>query len=364
MTASAEQPPSRRTLAAAVQSALGSGYATVVASLVALAILSPILAPGSLGKSALLSMLPFAAILAVVAAGQTIIIQQAGIDLSVAGAVSLSAMLMNTVAAGQNANIAAGIVIAIAGTLVAGALTGLAVSWFSVTPLVATLAMNGLLLGVVLEISGGQNAVRSPERITSFALGRTIGVPDLVWVTALVLAVMAFVTTKTIYGRRFIAVGISPRAARAAGIRSIGYTVSAFALAGVCYGIAGVMLAAYSGSPSIFVGNAYLLPSIASVVVGGTALAGGKGSIVATALGALFLTQLDQVISGLGGPNSVQDIVQGAVILFALTLRGSILYVRRQVRRRPGAGREVGLPDAEVQEPALAGRPDASDDVH
>ncbi|CAN5238993.1 ABC transporter permease [soil metagenome] len=316
------------------QAVLGSRYATVVVALVGLAVLSPILAPGSLGQSALLSMLPFAAILAVVAAGQTMIIQQAGIDLSVPGAVSLSAMLMNTIAAGDDSRIAPAVLVALAGTLLAGIVTGLAVSWFSVTPLVATLAVNGLLLGTVLAISGGQSAMQSPKALTDLALGRTIGVPNLVIAAVVAIALVTFVTTKTVYGRRFVAVGVSPRAARAAGIRTVGYTVSAFALAGLCYGLAGVMLAAYSGAPSVFVGNSYLLPSIAAVVIGGTALSGGKGSIAATALGALFLTQLDQVVSGLGGPNAVQDIVQGAVILFALTLHGLITFIRTRIRYR------------------------------
>jgi ribose transport system permease protein len=350
-----------------VQSALSSRYATVVVSLIAIIIVSPILATGSLGQSALLSMLPFAAILAVAAAGQTIVVQQAGIDLSVPGAISLSAMLMNTVEGGRDSMVVPGIIVALVATLAAGALTGLAVSWFSVTPLVATLAVNGLLLGTVLAISGGQNAIRSPDSITNFALGRWLGIPDLVWVTIVVLALVTFITTKTIFGRRFVAVGVSPRAARAAGISATGYTVAAFTLAGFCYGIAGIMLAAFLGSPSIDVGTNYLLPSIAAVVIGGTALTGGKGSIVASALGALFLTQLNSVVSGIGGPTSVQDIVQGAVILFALTLRGLITYIRRRTRRRlpelPIA-EESELPEVEEPRPVLAGRPDASDDVH
>ncbi|HEY4226087.1 MAG TPA: ABC transporter permease [Pseudolysinimonas sp.] len=347
------------------QAVLGSRYATVVVSLIALAILSPILATGSLSSSALLSMLPFAAILAVVAAGQTIIVQQAGIDLSVPGAVSLAAMLQNTIADGKDSNILLAMVISLAATVIAGVLTGLAVSWFSVTPLVATLAVNGLTLGAVLMISGGQNAIRSPNSITAFTLGQTIGVPNLVWVAAIVIAIVTFVTTRTVFGRRFVAVGVSPRAARAAGISSIGYTVAAFAIAGFCYGVAGVMLAAFQGSPSIDVGTDYLLPSIAAVVIGGTALTGGRGSIVATALGALFLTQLDRLVSGIGGPTSIQDIVQGAVILFALTLRGLILFIRNRVRRRsPAPPDDPGLPSSDESEPVLAGRPPADDDLH
>ncbi len=366
MTATNKDSAGPGRAAAWVQGAVASRYATVVIALVALAILSPILATGSLSQSALLSMLPFAAALAVAAAGQTIIVQQAGIDLSVPGAISLAAMLMNTIARGSDSMIVPGILVAIAATVAAGVLTGLAVSWFSVTPLVATLAVNGLLIGTVLIISGGQTAIHTPEAANAFALGRSLGVPNLVWVTIVVLALVTFLTTKTIYGRRFVAVGVSPRAARAAGINTTGYTVSAFAIAGLCYGIAGVMLAAFLSVPSIDVGDDYLLPSIAAVVVGGTALLGGKGSIVASALGALFLTQLDAVVSGIGAPTSLQDIVQGAVILFALTLRGLIGYIRRRTRGGPrpdNAAVESGLPEEEA-EPVLAGRPDSSDDIH
>ena len=214
-TTSSHQRPSRA--ATWLAGAFASRYATVVVALIALAILSPILATGSLSPSALLSMLPFAAALAVAAAGQTIIIQQAGIDLSVPGAISLAAMLMNTIAHSNNALILPAIAAAVAATIVAGALTGFAVSWFSVTPLVATLAVNGLLLGTVLIVSGGQTAIHTPTDVNAFALGRSLGVPNLVWVAIVVLAIVTFITTKTIYGRRFIAVGVSPRAARAAG---------------------------------------------------------------------------------------------------------------------------------------------------
>lgn len=330
-------PAVRMRVMTVVRSSMSSRYATVGVALVALVVASSILAPGSLDQSAVLAMMPFVAVLAVVAAGQTIVVQQSGIDLSVAGAVSLSAMLMNTVAAGDNERSLLGLAVALVGAGIGGVVTGVAVAWFGVTPLVATLAVNGLLLGAVLALSGGQSATPAPSILNDFALGRTVGVPNLVLVAVLVLAALVFATTRTVFGRRFIAIGVSPRAARAAGIRTVAYTVAAFALAGVCYGIGGVMLAAFTGTPSVFVGSGYLLPSIAAVVIGGTALSGGKGSIAATALGALFLTQLDQVVSGLGGPNAVQMIVQGLVILFALTLRGLLVALRAAVSRRPSS---------------------------
>jgi ribose transport system permease protein len=311
-----------------------SRYSSVVLALVALAILSPVLAPGSLSQSALLSMLPFAAVLAIAAAGQTLVVQQAGIDLSVPGAISVSAMLMNTVARTQEGLPALlGIAVAILVPVLAGVLTGLVVSWFRVTPLVATLAMNGLLLGLVLFISGGQIAPRAPESLTGFALGRSLGIPNLVIVAVVVIALLVLLTTRTVFGRRFIAVGTGLRTSAIAGVPTTRYTALAFALAGACYGLAGVMLATFLGSPAVFVGNDYLLTSIAAVVVGGTVLTGGKGSIVASALGALFLTQVGRVISGMGAPASIQLIVEGAVLLVALALHLSLGRIRRSPAR-------------------------------
>jgi ribose transport system permease protein len=129
------------------------------------------------------------------------------------------------------------------------------------------------------------------------------------------------------------------------------------------------MLATFLGSPSIDAGNTYLLPSIAAVVVGGTALTGGKGSIIASALGALFLTQLNAVVSGMGATTSVQLIVEGAVILFALTLRGLLRVARLRLPRRPtpvAAASRMADPDPrdDQAEPMAVGQPSTSDNGH
>lgn len=329
-----------------------SPYASVVVALAILAAVSPLLASGSLSSSALLSMLPFAAILAIAAVGQTLIIQQAGIDLSVPGAISASAMIMNTVAARQDGWPAVlAVVLAIAVPVLAGSVTGLIVSWFRVTPLVATLAMNGILLGFVLYISGGQLAAKAPQSFTDFALSRTLNIPNTVIVAVVFISLISVLTTRTVYGRRLVSVGSSLRAAHVAGIPTVRYTTSAFALAGVCYGLAGVLLSAYLGNPSVFVGNDYLLTTIAAVVVGGTALRGGKGSVVASALGALFLTQIDRVVSGTGAPQAIQLIVEGSVLFFALAFHITL----RRVRQRRAGMRARGLAEQHVKASVIGG---------
>jgi ribose transport system permease protein len=118
-----------------------------------------------------------------------------------------------------------------------------------------------------------------------------------------------------------VAVGASPPAAHAAGIRVRDYQVATYVVASLCYGAAGILLAGFLRTPNIDAGNSYLLPTIAAVVLGGTSLAGGQGSVVATAIGALFLTQLEQVVLGLGADESYKLIIQGSIIALGMMLR-------------------------------------------
>jgi ribose transport system permease protein len=116
-------------------------------------------------------------------------------------------------------------------------------------------------------------------------------------------------------------IGTSARAARAAGLPVLSYTTLTYVVAALLYGTAGVLLAGYLRTPGLSAGDTYLLPSIAAVVLGGTSLAGGSGSVVATAGGALFLTQLQQVVFGAGAPSSVQLLIQAGAIAVGMSLR-------------------------------------------
>ena len=135
-------------------------------------------------------------------------------------------------------------------------------------------------------------------------------------------------------GRRFVAVGASPAAAHAAGVRVKAYEVATYVFASITYGAAGILVAGFLETPGISAGNNYLLPTIAAVVLGGTSLVGGVGSVVATGGGALFLTQLDQVVRGMGYGTAVQYIIQGLIIALGMAV-GSVQW--RRLRERSGA---------------------------
>jgi ribose transport system permease protein len=134
-----------------------------------------------------------------------------------------------------------------------------------------------------------------------------------------------------------VSVGASVQAARAAGVRVELARLSTYMAAAVCYAVAGIVLAGYLSTPNIGMGESYLLPTVAAVVVGGTALTGGRGNIVGTAVAAVFLTQLTQLVLSMGAPTSTQLVIQSAVIAIAAALqvrdRESMLAFLRS--RRP-----------------------------
>jgi ribose transport system permease protein len=317
----------------------------------ALFLLSLILEPDSVRHSALLGMLPFAAVLAIAAMGQTLVVQQGGIDLSVPGMMSLAIVLLTSYPNGDSGKLVSAIVIAFAATLAAGAISGAVISVIGVTPIVATLGMNAVLYGVVIQVSAG-NPPPTTSALARFASGKLVGVPNTVIIAVVLAALTALVIKRTIVGRRFEAVGSGLFGARAAGLRARRYQLATYVVAAALYCTAGILLAGVVPSPSAFQGDSYLLPSVAAVVLGGTSLLGGRGSVIATAVAALFLSQLDQFVLVMGANQGVQNLVDAGALAVGLAIY-SVPWrrLRRNVRRPSpdGTGRlerstEPGLP--------------------
>jgi ribose transport system permease protein len=298
--------------------------------------LSPLLAEGSLSGTAVEgTLLPFAGILAIAAIGQTLVIQQGGLDLSVPGTLSLGVVLAVTIPEGNNGELWFALLVVVAVGLAAGLINGLFVTRLGVTPLVATLGMNAVLLGVMLEVTGGSIAFRAPSNLNEFANSEVTGVSTLAVLALGVVAIVAILMRRTIWGRRFDLVGASPLAARAAGISVERYQLASYVAAGGCYAIAGALLAGKLGSPQLFAGNEYLLPTIAAVVLGGTALGGGRGSVVATAGGVLFFLQLEQIVQIRSDELADEYLVQGVIVALAMGAR-SVPWRRLLARARGG----------------------------
>jgi ribose transport system permease protein len=311
--ATARSEPSRRRIAAG-RPALG-----IVAATILLFAFSWAIEPQSVSHSSLLGMLPFAGILAIAAMGQTMVIQQGGIDLSVPGMLSLTVVLMTRFPDGDSGKLAPALAISLGALLAAGLVNGLLVSRVGITSIVATLGMNALLYGAVIQISGGTPR-STTARLHSFATGSLLGVPVPVLVAAALALIVWFAVKRMVVGRRFEAVGASAVAARAAGLGAPRYRLAAYVAAALLYWAAGVLLAGVVQTPSVFQGDSYLLPSVAAVVLGGTSLLGGRGSAIASAVAALFLSQLDQLVLTTGVRSAVQNLVQAGVLAIGIAI--------------------------------------------
>jgi ribose transport system permease protein len=299
--------------------AVSKGFVTIAIATAALFIVSLIAAPTSVSQGALLGMLPFAAVLSIVGLGQMLVVQQGGIDLSIPGAVSLAIVIVSHEPNGDDSKLLPAVILALAVAIGAGLLNGFLVGRLGLNAIIATLGTNALLFGVVLGISGGSPR-RTTNLLASIAGGVSLGIPNAVYFAIATLVVVALVLKKTVAGRRFEATGANPATARVAGLRVQLQQMSAYVWAQLLYCLAGILLAGITAQPTAFQGNAYLLPAVAVVVLGGTSLLGGRGFPVATVIAALFLSQLDQFVLALGVPFAVRNLVQAAALAAGVAL--------------------------------------------
>jgi ribose transport system permease protein len=287
-----------------------------------LVLIGGIAAPSTISTAAILSTLPYFAILAVASIGQHLVIQQRGLDLSTAGVMSFCAVVVTKL---PDSSTDTGVVIlwifaALATGALIGAITGLIVTLLQVPPLVTTIGVNAILFGLTYFVSTGAS-VQSPPMMVKFFTASFLYVPTLVWMLILVAGVTVFVLTFTTVGRRFIAVSVNPAAAHVVGVPLRAYSILTYTIAGLMYAIAALMLSGYLVSPTVLCGLPYLLGTIAAVVVGGNPLGGlTKGSVVATVIGAFFLTYLAQLVTALGFGSSAEDLADALIVLGGVAL--------------------------------------------
>jgi ribose transport system permease protein len=304
-----------------------SEFSWIWVGLILLFSVSSVVAPGTMTRGSILAMLPFAGILTIVATGQTLVIQQRGLDMSAIGMVSLAGVVMARTGFGLDSLVLAVLATVCVGAIV-GVVNGTLVSRLAITPLVATLAVNALLIGGVRSLTGNV-PVNVPTIMQTISHAQFVGLPANVLFAFAFVVTAWFITRKTAIGRRFVAVGVNPRAAETAGVRVLQYRIGAYVASAVCFSAAGMLLAGFIGSASQTSGDDYLLPAIAAVVVGGTPFTGGKGSVIASAVAALFMAQLGQLVLALGAGPAVQLLVQAGAILLATTVRHLPTAVRK-----------------------------------
>lgn len=284
--------------------------------LVALVLVTGLIEPNYLSVSGLRNTVLLAAPLGIMAGAQTILMLTGGIDLSV-GMIATAAAY---VAANQSPN---GSLIAISlGLLVgvlAGAVNGVGVGVFRVNPIIMTLAMSAILVGLFTALSFTvlQGSTTVNEFISTLGGGSFFGnrIPynALVWAGVSILIVYGL--RRTGYGRLLYAIGDNPVAARLAGVRSWQVLIAVYALAGLLAALAGILLAGRTGAVDLQLAVNFLLPSVAAAVIGGTSIFGGIGSYSGTIVGALILGVLATMLTFLNAGQAIQQIVYGSIVL-------------------------------------------------
>ncbi len=262
-----------------------------------------------------------ASITAIIAAGMTFVILTGGIDLSVGSVVAVAGIVAtSTLKAGVGgaAGIALGIALALAFGALSGAVAGLFVTRFSVAPFIVTLALMTVWRGTAFVATQGRPVWELPEGFGYLGSGRPLGVPLPTLVMLGVYAVAHVALLHTRFGRYVLAVGGNAEAARLAGIRTRRIVAGVYVLSGVRAAASGVLLASRMNSGQPNAGLMYELDVIAAVVVGGTSLSGGRGSIAGTFLGATLIAVLRNGLNLLNVNSYVQQVVVGAVILLAV----------------------------------------------
>jgi len=262
-------------------------------------------------------------IVALGAIGMTVVIVSAGIDLAVGSTIALTGVLSAILLREGQPPWAALAAAVLCGGIV-GLVNGLVITRLNVIPFIGTLGMLGVARGVAKWVSG-QEAVYPPATwINDLAV--TIPTPSWlvfapgVWVAVVLAAVMAFVLRRTVFGRRVFALGSSEAAARACGIATDRLKVQVYALAGLFFGLAGVMQMSRLrlGDPTVAAGTE--LDVIAAVVIGGGSLNGGEGGVLGSMVGALAMAFLRNGTQQMGWPNYVQEIIIGAIIVGAVAV--------------------------------------------
>ncbi len=264
------------------------------------------------------SLVVLGAFLAILALGQGAVILSGGLDLSVPWTIGFCGILAAGMIQGSNAATIWAVPLALGVGALIGFINGLGVGSLGLPPIVVTLAMNGVLQGAALLYSNGTPAGFTSPALRWLMTGAVAGITPVVGLMALFILCGVTLLGRTVFGRWVYAVGNSPRASFLSGVGVKETTIGVYVLSGFCAGLVGVLITGFSGQASLGMGDDFLLPSIAVVIVGGTLITGGRGTYIGMLGGVLLLTALQTLLAGTTLPHAVRDIIFGTVVLVSV----------------------------------------------
>jgi len=297
---------------------------TAFGCIIVLLLIGSIVNENFLSPEYLLQQLKVASFLGVISTGAMVVILLGQIDLSVPWVVAVGGMMATAATGWGPFGEVMAIPIGVGCGIVLGLVSGLGVAILRLPSMVVTLAVNAVAQGLMIVHTGGFSPQASSSPAMRFlATGDTLfGIPNALIVWAVIGAAAIFLLTRTTFGRTVYAIGNRERAAYLSGARTGAVVIAAFAIAGGLSAFGGVLLAGYASKAAQAMGDPYLLPAIAAVVLGGTSILGGRGNYLGTVAGVILITLLQSILSVMQIEEFGRHVIYGVVIVAMLLIYG------------------------------------------
>jgi ribose transport system permease protein len=293
-------------------------------ALVFICIIFSLIAPHFASYANLTNIFTQISINTVISVGMTFVILLGGIDLSVGSVLALATIVAGLTITSESLSVGIAIFLAVVSSIAVGAACGLFNGFVSerwkIHSFIVTLGMLNIARGAALQISDSRTIFMFPDAFNAFGLKTVIGVPTIFLIALALVVIGSFVLRRTVFGRMIYAIGNNEEAVRLSGHNTILYKVAAFTICGAMVGIAAIMYMLRLNIASPILGVGFELNAIAAVVIGGTSMMGGKGSLIGTFLGASIMGVLNNGLLLAGMSDFARQIVTGFIIVAAVVI--------------------------------------------
>ena len=294
----------------------GSSQVMVYVILVVLLLAAQLMSPGYLKPTHVAGILRLASFMGIAAIGQNLTILTGGIDLSIANTIPFANVIAAQIMMGRNENFA----VIVMGVMV-GFINGVGIHWLKIPPFIMTLGVGTVIQGVFLIYTKGAPKGNASPLLKAICGQSFIGIlSGIVVIWAVMAAVTIVLLRNTPYGRKIYSVGTNEQAARFSGIHTGRVTFSVYLISAVIAAVSGFFLVGYTGTSFLDVGTSYNTKTIAAVIIGGTAITGGKGGYIGTIAGAIIMTILDDFLTIVNIPEAGRQIMQGVIIVLLVLI--------------------------------------------
>lgn len=278
------------------------------------------------------SILHISSFMALAALGQTLVFLIAGIDLSVASLLSAAGILLCFFVDG-NIPFGLSMLLVIVISALIGVLNGVGISCLKIPPLVMTVAMQYILRGATLVTTNGKPIAITTEGLRDWVNQDVIpGISGGVLVMIICGAILTWILYKTKFGREIFFYGSSPRVSTMSGINTTKVTILVYTIAAAMTGLTGIMLVGYTGTAAVRIGDSYLLPSIAAVLLGGTSPLGGKGNVIRTMIGAFILCNTVSLLTVMQMTEATRQVIEGFIVLIFIVVNNTDLQRKKKTK--------------------------------